>query len=103
MNNLYIYNKQNSQTSSIFASGVLSFDFVHLIFNIITGCEFKSSLFRASHVTVTSILQSAWGGLVVSVSASHGVGRGFSPRSGHTEDHRQNGTNRLSAWHAGIR
>ena len=35
-------------------------------------------------------------GLVVSVSASHVVGSGFAPRSGHTKDHHKNGTNCLT-------
>ena len=39
-------------------------------------------------------------GLVVSVSDSHTVGRGFASRPGHTEDHHKNGTNCLPAWHA---
>ena len=38
-------------------------------------------------------------GLVVSVSASHTVGRGFADWSGHTKDHHKNGTNCLLAWH----
>ena len=40
------------------------------------------------------------GGLVVSVSASHTVGREFASRTGHTKDHHKNGTNCLPAWHA---
>ena len=39
-------------------------------------------------------------GLVVSVSASHTVGRGFVSRPGHTKDHHKNCTNCLPAWHA---
>ena len=39
-------------------------------------------------------------GLVVSVSASHTVGREFASRPGHTKDHYKNGTNCLPAWHA---
>ena len=39
-------------------------------------------------------------GLVVSVSASHTVGREFASRPGHTKDHLKNGTNCLPAWHA---
>ena len=39
-------------------------------------------------------------GSVVSVSASHTVGRGFASRSVHTNDHHKNGTNCLPAWHA---
>ena len=42
-------------------------------------------------------------GLVISVSASHAVGRGFGPRPGHTKDHHRNGTNCLPAWRACIR
>ena len=38
-------------------------------------------------------------GLVVSVSASHTVGREFASRPGHTRDHHKNGTNCLPAWH----
>ena len=38
-------------------------------------------------------------GLVVSVSASHTVGREFASRPGHTKDHHKNGTNCLPAWH----
>ena len=34
-------------------------------------------------------------GLVVSMSDSHPVGQGFTPRPGHTKDH--------SAWHVGIK
>ena len=37
--------------------------------------------------------------LMVSVSISHTVGRGFVFRSGHTKDHHKNGTNCLPAWH----
>ena len=37
-------------------------------------------------------------GLVVSVSASHAVGRRFAPRPGHTKNHHTNGTNWLPAW-----
>ena len=40
-----------------------------------------------------------WAGLVVSVSASHTIGRGFASRPSHTKDHK-NGTNCLPAWHA---
>ena len=39
-------------------------------------------------------------GLVVSVSASHTVGREFASRPGHTKDHHKNGTNCLPAWYA---
>ena len=39
-------------------------------------------------------------GLVVSLSASHAVGRGFMPRTGHTKGHHRNGTNCLPPWHA---
>ena len=42
-------------------------------------------------------------GLVVSMSASHAVGRGFSPRSGYTKDHNKNGTNCDPAWHACVK
>ena len=41
-------------------------------------------------------------GLMVGVSTSRAVGRGFVPRSGHTEDHHKNDTNCLPAWHAGV-
>ena len=44
-----------------------------------------------------------WDGLVVSVSNYHAVDRGFAPKSGHTNDHKENGTNCLPAWHAGVR
>ena len=39
---------------------------------------------------------------MVSVSASYTVGRGFTPRPGHTEDHHKKCTNSycLPAWHA---
>ena len=39
-------------------------------------------------------------GLMVSVSASHTIGRGFASRPGHTKDHHKNGTNCLPARHA---
>ena len=42
-------------------------------------------------------------GLVVSVSASHRVGRGFTSRPGHTKDHHKMGTNCLHALHACVR
>ena len=42
-------------------------------------------------------------GLVVSVSASHTVARGFAPQPGHTKDHHKNGTNCFPAWHACVR
>ena len=38
--------------------------------------------------------------LVVSVSASHTVGREFASRPGHTKGRHKNGTNCLPAWHA---
>ena len=38
-------------------------------------------------------------GLVVSMSASLTVGRGFASRPGHTKDHHKNGTNCLPALH----
>ena len=41
--------------------------------------------------------------LVVSMSASHTVGRGFGSRPGNTKDHHKNGTNCFPAWHADIR
>ena len=37
-------------------------------------------------------------GLVVSVSASHTVGRGFASRPSHTKDHHKNGTDCLLAY-----
>ena len=39
-------------------------------------------------------------GLVVSVSASHTVGREFASRPGHTKDHHKNSTDCLPVWHA---
>ena len=39
-------------------------------------------------------------GLMVSVSASHTVGREVASRSGHTKVHHKNGINCLPAWHA---
>ena len=39
-------------------------------------------------------------GLVVSVSASHKVGREFASRPGHAKDHLKNGTDCLPVWHA---
>ena len=42
-------------------------------------------------------------GLVVSVSASHVVGRRFAPGSGPTKDHHKDGTNSLPAWYACVR
>ena len=39
-------------------------------------------------------------GLVVSVSASHTVGREFAAWPGHTKDHHKNCTNCLPAWQA---
>ena len=42
-------------------------------------------------------------GLVVSVSASHAVGRGFASRSGNAKGHNKNDTNCLLAWHACFR
>ena len=41
-----------------------------------------------------------WVGLVVSVSASHTVGRELASRPGNTKDHHKNGTNCFPAWHA---
>ena len=41
-------------------------------------------------------------GFVVSVSASHAVGRRFASQPGHTKDHHTNGTNCLPAWQACI-
>ena len=42
-------------------------------------------------------------GLVVSVSASHAIGRRFVPWLVHTKDHHKNGANCLPAWLACIR
>ena len=42
-------------------------------------------------------------GLLVSVSASRMVGRGFTSRPGHTKGHHKNGTNCLPALHACVR
>ena len=41
--------------------------------------------------------------LVITVSVSHAVGRGFVSRPGHTKDHHKNGTNCLPALHACVR
>ena len=41
--------------------------------------------------------------LVLSVSASHAVGRELAHRRGYTKDHHKNDTNCIPAWHAGIR
>ena len=41
-----------------------------------------------------------WVGIVVSVSASHTVGREFASRPDHTKDHHKNSTHCLPAWHA---
>ena len=43
-----------------------------------------------------------WDGLVVGVSASHAVGRGFVPWPGRIKDHHKIGTNYIPAWHAGV-
>ena len=45
------------------------------------------------------ILSTVSGCLVVSLSASYTVGRGFASRPGHTKDHHKNGTNCFPAWH----
>ena len=42
-------------------------------------------------------------GSMVSISASHTVGRGLALRPGHTKDHHKNSTNCLPAWHACVR
>ena len=41
--------------------------------------------------------------LVVSVSAAHAIGRGFTPRAKHRKDHHKNGTNCLPTWHEDVR
>ena len=41
--------------------------------------------------------------LVVSMSASHAVGRGLAPRLGHNKDYNKNGTHCIFAWHAVVR
>ena len=41
--------------------------------------------------------------LVVSISASHAVGLGFTPQQGHAKNHHKNGTNCVPAFHACIR
>ena len=43
------------------------------------------------------------GGLVVSESTSHVVGRGFAAQPGHTKDHHRDGTNCLPALHTCVR
>ena len=40
--------------------------------------------------------------LVVSMSASHAVGRGFASRPGHTKDQYKNGTYYLPALYSGV-
>ena len=57
------------------------------------------SIPAAWHSSATHCIRNA---LMVSMSASHAVGHGFEPRSGHTKDHHNNCTNCLPAWHAGI-
>ena len=42
-------------------------------------------------------------GVVVSVSASHTVGRGLASRPGHNQDHHKNGTNCLFCMQALVR
>ena len=44
-----------------------------------------------------------WVGIVISMSASHMVGRGFASPPGHTKDHQKNGTNCLPTLHACVR
>ena len=39
---------------------------------------------------------------VVSVTASHVVGRSFAARPGYAKEHHKNGINCLPAWHAGF-
>ena len=52
------------------------------------------------HIDFTNKVHDRVGmGLVLSVSASHAVGRGFAPQPGHTNGHHKNGTNCLTAWH----
>ena len=41
-------------------------------------------------------------GLVIRVSASHAVGRGFESWLGHTKDQHKNGTTCHPTWHAGV-
>ena len=43
-----------------------------------------------------------WDGLVVSMSASHGVGRWFESWPGRTKHHHKNVTKCLPAWLAGV-
>ena len=50
-------------------------------------------------VQLTGHLKPHWGGLVVSVSASHGVGRGFAPQLGHAKDHHNKSANTLALCH----
>ena len=51
------------------------------------------------------MLRSCRDGLVVSVFTSHAVGCGFCTRSGHTKNHDKNGAKRLKlrAWHSSVR
>ena len=49
------------------------------------------------------MLDMRWDGLVVSVSASHVVGRGFAFWLRHTKDQHKIGTNCHPAWHARVR
>ena len=56
-----------------------------------------STVIRYTHIDTN--LSPCWVGLVVSVSASNTVGRGFASRPGHTKDHK-NGTKCLPVWHA---
>ena len=48
-------------------------------------------------------MEPRWNGLVVSMSASHAVGRGFASLPTHTKDHQKNDTDSLPAWHSGVR
>ena len=49
------------------------------------------------------LIKLLWDGLVVSMSASHGVGHRSVPNPGNTKDHRKNGTYCPAAWHTGVR
>ena len=42
-------------------------------------------------------------GLMINVSGTYEVGRGFTPRLGHPKDHRRNGINCLPTWPTGVR
>ena len=78
--------------------------FSYIMYITIILCRNYLQIVRSNYVYFGQINESVclYVCLVVSVLASHAVGRGFTFWSGHTKDYKK-GRNCLPAWHAGVK